>query len=214
MITAFDCETGPLPDEQLKALEPTFEPPGNLKDPTKIAAAIEEKRAAWYERAALSPLTGRILAIGYSDGIVHGAEHSADEGAMIGGFFARVGPLAPKREQLVGWNIHDFDLPFICRRALVHGLSIPPALLPTGHSRFFWPSWLIDLRAIWGFGEHQPAGSLEVVCRTLGLGQKNGDGADFARLYFGTPEERAQALSYLANDLALTAKLAARLGVR
>lgn len=212
-LAIFDIETEPADAAFLKAFEPEFEAPGNLKDPEKIAAAIAAKRAKWIEDAALSPITGRILAIGFRrESSVYW--HEAAEADLIREFFRAVSESAMGAEyKLCGFSIHGFDLPFICRRALVHGIPIPQGLMPNGHARFYWPSWMIDLRAIWGFGELQPHGSLDVVCRLLGLGGKTGEGRDFARLYHGSFEERKQALAYLENDLELTAKLAARLGV-
>lgn len=219
MNLTFDIETGPAPEAELKAFEPEFEPPKNLKDPEKIAAAIAEKRAAWYADAALSPITGRVLAIGYqSESSGRWCEYvglgTLDERTLIARFFEKVRDLnMGANGRLVGFNIHDFDLPFLCRRALALGLRMPAGFMPTGGSRFYWPPWIVDLRAIWSFGQHQPAGSLGVVCRFLGLGEKSGKGADFARPFNGSDEERRTALAYLDNDVRLTALLASRLGI-
>lgn len=68
----FDIETGPLPETELAAMVPAFDPAevktGNLKDRDKVAAKIAEAEAnhrrEFIERAALDPLTGRVLAIG------------------------------------------------------------------------------------------------------------------------------------------------------
>ena len=68
----FDIETGPLPEGELAALLPPFDPAevktGNIKDPAKIAEKIREAEEAhrrdFFDRAALDPLTGRVLAIG------------------------------------------------------------------------------------------------------------------------------------------------------
>src|SRR5665647_1809363 len=60
----FDIETAPLPEAELIPFMPEFEAPGNFKDPEKIKAAIEAKRKAWLEDAALDPMTGCVLCIG------------------------------------------------------------------------------------------------------------------------------------------------------
>ena len=68
----FDIETGPLPENELLAMMPAFDPAdvksGNLKDPAKIAEKIAEAEANhrrdFIGRAALDPLTGRVVAIG------------------------------------------------------------------------------------------------------------------------------------------------------
>lgn len=218
-IQYFDIETEPADAETLKAFEPEFEAPRNLKDAAKIAAAIEEKRADWLERAALSPITGRVLAIGYFQDDALWTEcvgqGKLDERTLIARFFDNVLDCSMgARKKLAGFNIHDFDLPFIVRRALALELPIPSGMLPApGAGRFYWPSWFIDIRDVWGMGEHQPAGSLDVIGRFLGLGGKSGKGADFARLYHGTPEERARAIAYLERDLQLTQQVGRKLGV-
>ena len=71
----FDVETGPLAESELSALLPPFDPAevktGNLKDPAKIAEKLAEAEANhrrdFIERAALDPLTGRVIAIGMLD---------------------------------------------------------------------------------------------------------------------------------------------------
>jgi len=68
MITC-DIETGPLPEDVILSVLPPFDPEdvklGNLKDPVKVAAKIDEARenhaAKFIEKAALSPLTGEVL---------------------------------------------------------------------------------------------------------------------------------------------------------
>ncbi len=63
----FDIETGPRSRAELAECVPTFEAPANWKDPEKIAAYVAQKEAEWFQSAALSALTGRVLAIGYLD---------------------------------------------------------------------------------------------------------------------------------------------------
>ena len=68
----FDIETGPLPESELAAVMPPFDPAevktGNLKDPEKVAAKIAEAEANhrrdFFDKAALDPLTGRVVAVG------------------------------------------------------------------------------------------------------------------------------------------------------
>ena len=68
----FDIETGALPEAELEKSLPPFDPSevktGNMTDPRKIAAKIADAEAKhrrdYFERAALDPLTGRVLAVG------------------------------------------------------------------------------------------------------------------------------------------------------
>lgn len=203
----FDIETGPLPDIKLDALMPDFEPAANLKDPEKIAADLAKKRIKFKEDAALSPLSGRVLAVGFLPD--HGDPPlilaDDDEGlllASVWNHFRTAG--GSRRPTFVGFNIHGFDLPFLVKRSWVNGVDIPPNV----RQGRYWADWLVDLRETWQLGDRQAHGSLDTICRALGLGEKNGSGADFPRLW---KEEREQAVKYLLNDLTLTAKLAARL---
>ena len=68
---------------------------------------------------------------------------------------------------------------------------------------------MIDLRDAWQLGDRQARGSLDVIAKHLGVGTKNGNGADFAKLW---QTDRKQALAYLKNDLELTARVAEALG--
>jgi len=203
----FDIETGPLPDIKLDALMPEFEPAANLKDPDKIAADIAKKKAKFKEDAALSPLTGRVLAVGFQPDfgdppLILCDDDEAKLLDSVWRHFRTAG--GTRRPTFVGFNILGFDLPFLVKRSWVNGVEIPPNV----RQGRYWSDWFVDLREIWQLGDRQAAGSLDAICRALGLGEKNGSGADFARLW---KEDREQAVKYLLNDLDLTARLAARL---
>lgn len=208
--TFFDIETGPLPDDKLRDSMPEFSAPPNWKDADKIAANIEEQRAKWIERAALSPTSGRILAIGYADDDGKPTINAdADEASLIVDFFACARIASGGVGHLVGFNIFGFDLPFIVRRAWMLGIKPPACIMPAPR---YWPSYLFtDLRDVWALGERQPEGSLDSIGRALGIGRKAGSGASFAAAFNGTPEERAGALLYLANDIELTRALYRRI---
>lgn len=208
MLTCvFDIETGPLPDATLVALMPEFEPAANLKDPDKIAADIARKKVKWKEDAALSALTGRVLAVGFLPEFSEAAEiiSNDDEAALLASvwdYFRTAG--GTRRPTFVGFNTFAFDLPFLVRRSWANGVSVPATIRQGRH----WSDWLLDLRDVWQMGDRQASGSLDSICRTLGLGEKSGSGADFARLW---QTDRAAATEYLMKDLSLTAALAGRL---
>lgn len=206
----FDIETGPDLDG---VPEPNFEAPKNYKDPEKIAANIEEQRQKWREDAALSALTGRVLVIGVCFPETVHLLASENEEDVLQGFFDRIQDLKLNHGRLIGWDSHRFDLPFICRRALKHGIMIPQEFRPRAGRRFYWPDWCVDLREIWAWGEYpMPHGSLDTVSRSLlGTGKLDGvTGADFAGLWENL-DTRPKALAYLDRDLKLIAGLAERM---
>lgn len=199
----FDIETGPRPREDIADLCPAFEAPSNYKDAEKIAAYLAEKREAWFADAALSALTGRVLAIGYLDTTTEqtGTFATSDEAADIEAFWA-----ISSGQDLLGFNSNAFDLPFLIRRSWALGITPP---LDLGRGRYL-PPRCIDILDSWRCGVREDRASLDKIARYLGLGAKTGHGADFARLW---AEDRPAALSYLANDIRLTRAVATRLGL-
>lgn len=206
-LAFLDIETGPQLTAVLEHLAPEFEAPANLKDPAKIAAAVARKREDWLADAALSPLTGKVLAVGFlftdksAPVILEG-----DEPDILSATFETIRNCAMgARYHLAGFNIHLFDLPFLTRRAWVHDLKPPPLLA----GRYF-PAWIIDLREVWTFFDRHGAGSLDAIGKALGFGGQHGTGAQFARLY-GHAETKAEAIAHLVRDLELTAQIAGRI---
>jgi hypothetical protein len=74
----------------------------------------------------------------------------------------------------------------------------------------YWSDEMVDLRDAWQLGDRQARGSLDTIAKHLGVGAKNGSGADFAALW---QSDREKATEYLRNDLQLTARVAEALGV-
>ena len=207
MNVIFDIETAPLPESELIQFMPEFEAPANFKDPEKIEAAIAAKRKAWIEDAALSPMTGRVLAVG----LIVGDEFSCisepgTETEILVRFWSAVCGSGGQLQPLVGFNINTFDLPFLIKRSWKRGVSIPVGV----RRGRYWGDQIIDLRDVWQMGDRQAPGSLDTIARHLGVGAKTGSGADFSALW---ETYRTAALAYLRNDLELTKLIAERLGV-
>jgi hypothetical protein len=212
----FDIETGPLPEGELAALLPPFDPAevktGNIKDPDKVAAKIAEAESAhrrdFLDRAALDPLTGRVLAIGmlYLDSrefIVLGDDNEAK---IMREFWMLASGDVGRINQMVGFNSHLFDLPFLIRRSWKHRVPVPFGI----RRGRYWGEEMVDLRDYWQLGDRQARGSLDAIAKYLGVGGKNGDGKAFAQLW---QSDRAQAVAYLRNDVEMTAKVADALGL-
>ena len=212
----YDIETGPLPESELAALLPPFDPmevkTGNLKDPDKVAAKVAEAEANhrrdFFEKAALDPLTGRVVAIGllYPDSgefVVIGHD---DEAATLREFWETTKGEMGRINEMVGFNSNAFDLPFLIRRSWRHRVPVPFGI----RRGRYWSDEMVDLRDAWQLGDRQARGSLDTIAKHLGVGAKNGSGADFAALW---QSDREKATEYLRNDLQLTARVAEALGV-
>ncbi len=201
-VIYFDCETSALPESELLALMPTFEPAKNLVDQAKIAASIEKQKTAFVEKAALSPITGQILCIGLlnENGF---ALIAGDESEMLEAFWGRVQAVCfgtLQARSLVGWCSWHFDLPFLIKRSLKLGVPFPAGLRCNGR----WHPSLVDAMVLWQMGDREAASSLDTVAKFLGLGAKSGNGADFAWLW---KQDNAAAIKYVENDLKLTAAI-------
>lgn len=178
----------------------------------------EQHFANFKANAALSATTGRVLAIGFQsadNGKFAIEDGGGDEAALLAKFWTKYRSCraGDRPRSMVGCNIFQFDLPFVVRRSWILGVEIPDTVIRDGR---FWDAMVfVDLRNVWLLGQrwNDCESSLDTMARALGCGSKNGHGAEFARLWNGTAEERNQAVAYLKNDLAMTAAVAKRLGV-
>jgi len=205
----FDIETGPRPKAELLADLPPFDPEcvkiGNIKDPAKISDKIAEAKlrheSDYVDKAALDALTGQVVAIGYK-----GEESSVqfllgDEAQMLADFWRATSDSRGVPHRVIGFNSSKFDLPFLIRRSWKHRIKIPRQI----RSGRYWSDYMVDLRDIWSLGEYQCRGSLDAVARHLGVGAKNGEGANFAQLL---QVDKERALDYLRNDVELVERIA------
>jgi hypothetical protein len=204
----FDIETGPLPRADIAELMPTFEAPSTWKDPEKIRLYLAEKEATWYQSAALSAVTGRVLAIGILDAYRGDLSYFATghEASDLQAFWAFVAPGGYLAADLIGFNSNRFDLPFLIRRSWRLGIAVPPQFL----AGRYLPNECVDVMDTWRCGVRDDSISLDTLARFLGVGRKSGDGADFAALW---SMDRQAALAYLGNDLCLTLRCALALGL-
>lgn len=227
----FDIETGPLPEPELRAVyhEPTFEEfatecDQRWKEETKRAKWEEAKATGWQrfvDRAALSPLTGRVLAIGYyHPGAMASSEimdARLNEAASLAAFWIDANAVwyAQPSGRLIGHNIFGFDLPFLMRRSWHHDVRVPDWVLE--HKRY-WSPVFVDTMQVWACGDRQTYIKLDALGRFLGCGGKSEGGctgADFARLWLSDNifAERERARAYLERDLELTAEVAEVMGL-
>jgi len=203
-VIVFDIETGPRADAAQFA--PEFEAPANYKDPVKIAAYRAEKMTEWVKSAALSAVTGQVLAIGVREDGRTEIFCSDDEAKMLFSFWDYVSTDGAIRARMVGFYSNRFDVPFLIRRSWRLGVPVPRGIM---HGRYM-NDVFVDLIQVWQLGDYQASINLDTLARWLGVGAKNGDGADFATLL---TSDRAAALAYLENDLEITERCAIALNV-
>jgi hypothetical protein len=237
IIPAFDVRSFPKPLE----FNPALVKYGNTKDEAKRAiklaeeAAKHEKAVADYDRdlenkiadywqeqtekAALSALTGEVLAIGYlgaKEAIDHVGENSkgeiVTERMLLSRFWSQYRALRKDSRKMIGYSIAFFDIPFMVQRSWILGVSVPDTVF-TFPSRYLEPTF-IDLAQVWSASARGQFVKLDTICRAMGVpGKPAGiNGGDFARL-FHDPSTRQEAIDYLSGDLRMTQTVAQRVGL-
>src|SRR5262249_10509615 len=94
-----------------------------------------------------------------------------------------------------------FDFPYLVRRSLVTGISIPRWLPRDGR---FPRHMFCDLAEVWACGDRSETISLDRLARLCGLPGKSNSGTDFAGLW---AEDHNAAIAYVRKDLELTLQL-------
>jgi DNA polymerase III epsilon subunit-like protein len=209
MQTIIDIETAGLPIEQIDHLAPTFTAPANYKDADKIAANIAEQRMEWFKRAALSPMTGKIVAIGYKVPKQSPVLHVADETELLTEFWRNLQEPNADVNQFIGHNILGFDIPFIIRRSWANKIRVPATVQ---NGRYLNERRFIDTMTAFQCGNRtEKFHSLDTVAKFMGFaGKTEAIGAQFAEILATDPK---RALAYLAADLQAVEDIAKRMGL-
>ena len=94
------------------------------------------------------------------------------------GFMSKSG-LYSARPQMVGFNIRSFDMPWIRHHAYKFRLDRLAEFTP-------WQRYdkiVLDLREVWTGGDLRAKGTLNEICRFLGLGKKLADGGKVFKMW-------------------------------
>ena len=205
----YDLECTSKPESELESLMPEFQASGVLKDPAKILADIAAKKQKWMDDAALSAITGQLLCIAISEsgnkGVIDGTEEE-----ILREFWNHCSSLKEESAGaciFVGYNSHSFDLPWLIRKSWLLGVTVPSWLR---RGRYF-SDLCVDLREVWQCGDrNESTGGLNGLAKAFGVGEKNGSGKHFGKLW---NEDREAALAYALQDIALTEAIAMKMGV-
>ena len=205
----FDIETQSLTAEELLPRQPQFEARSNIKDPAKIEADIKAKKEAWVNKAALDPYTGRVIAIGWcvDDGDIicehyNGSKESGHEFNILTDFWSKY--QENPNHYFCGFNILNFDIPFLVRRSYCLGVRVPKdvngvfSFAQTNSRRM--NSRFLDLMDFWRLGNFQDRISLSNFAVHCGFKPKERSGKDFAELL---SRDLKAATEYLKYDVTL-----------
>lgn len=136
-------------------------------------------------KAVLYPEFGKIvcIVIGYLD---------QDEklklktlcGRLEKPLLSEAGAILSKFQSLVGHNAKNFDYPYLCKRMMINGITIPQVLNIAGKKP--WEITLEDTMEMWAYGQFKATCSLDLLAHCLGLPSPKQEisGADVGRIYW------------------------------
>jgi len=174
-------------------------------------------------RAGIYAEFGRVIAIGIGrfetdeDGFPRFNSHvfaQEDEHELLVAFRRHMVNIDSVNLRLCAHNGKEFDFPYLCRRMIVNGLPLPPALDMSGRKP--WEVGHIDTMEYWKFGDHKQFTSLELLAEILGLPAcKSGmDGSMVRRVYY-EEGDLDRIIRYCASDVRTLAEVYLRLrGIR
>ncbi len=91
-----------------------------------------------------------------------------DEKVILSDFFTMLDAhYSQSHHRLCGHNIIEFDIPYLCRRGVVHGLRLPSILHVQGKK----PREIqhLDTLEMWKFGDRKNYTSLDLLCHVMGV---------------------------------------------
>lgn len=209
---SFDLESLPLASSLAEPYpEEDRDPPANYKSEDAIARWREKDQAAWAEarvkECSLNPRLGRVCAIGYADEnghLSHVAEDEADEHLLLRGFWDSVA----EREEVIGWNSHGFDFPFLVTRSILLGIRPKVTTAPYLRRYSYYPHFDVKMALLnWPSG-YTKGNGLDEWAKAFGLEGKSAHGSEVYGMAQRGEWEKIGA--YAADDARLTWEVSQR----
>lgn len=179
-----------------------------------LARARDLLLAKITDKAALSPETGRVLAMTFFNPSWVQPEMLLgrhDERECIKSGLALIENALLSGQLVLGFHIALFDLPFLFNRCAYLGIRIPQTLGYWQGDRWYWSRLFVDLLNVWRWGRHGEFISLDRLARAAGITGKERTGRDFAALLEADPEA---ARAYCFTEMRQMVEIAERYGLR
>ena len=134
-----------------------------------------------------------------------------DEKIILQDFIAALQKMETNNNKwsFTGHNIKEFDIPFICRRLLINGLSIPPFL--DFQNMKPWETNMIDTFQYWRFGDYKHYTSLKLLAASLNVPSPKDDidGSMVGDVYW-KEKNLERIVTYCQKDVVTTANIVLR----
>ena len=169
----------------------------------------------YHERAGIYAEFGKIIVIGVAKfietetgelGLKTKAYYGDDEAALLCEFKKMIEKLDPVNMKLCAHNGKEFDYPYLCRRLLINGISLPAALNIMGKKS--WEVQHLDTLDMWKFGDYKHYTSLDLLATIFNIPtSKDGiDGSQVNRVYH-QESNLTRIKDYCIRDVVVLAQL-------
>ncbi len=110
-----------------------------------------------------------------------------------------------------GHNIKEFDIPFLCRRMVVHRIPLP-AILQISGKKPWELHYLLDTMDMWKFGDYKHYTSLDLLANILHIPSPKDDidGSEVGRVYWEA-QDLERIARYCEKDVRTVARVFLRL---
>lgn len=115
-----------------------------------------------------------------------------------------------KNFRFAGHNIREFDIPYICRRLIIHQIALPDFLPHSGAKP--WEVSMFDTMQVWKFGDYKNYISLDLLAYTLNVPTPKNDiaGKDVTRVFY-EEKDLPRIAKYCAKDVSAVANIYLRM---
>ena len=186
-----------------------------LKKSERLKAEHENEEEQYFNHAGIYAEFGKIICI--SVGIFNMKEelhfriksiYNDDEKLLLLEFSELLNQhySRSRRFQFCGHNIREFDIPYLCRRMLIHGLTLPAILDISGKKPY--EIAMLDTMQLWRFGDYKNFTSLKLLAALFDIESPKDDieGKDVGRVYW-QEKDLSRIVTYCQKDVLTVAQL-------
>ena len=169
----------------------------------------------YHERAGIYAEFGKIVCVAVGKfietetgelGLKTKAYYGDNETALLSEFKTMIEKMDPVNLKLCAHNGKEFDYPYLCRRMLINGIPLPPALNIMGKKS--WEVQHLDTLDMWKFGDYKHYTSLDLLASLFNIpSSKDGiDGSQVNSVYY-QDNDLSRIKDYCIQDVVVLAQL-------
>lgn len=156
-----------------------------------------------YDKAGIYAEFGKVICIsvGYiKDGTIRIKSFAGDDEHEVLSGFRELLNTRFRDFYLCAHNGKEFDFPYLCRRMLINGISLPASLDIAGKKPWEIPH--LDTMELWKFGDYKHYTSLELLAAVFGIPTPKDDikGSDVSRVYW-QEKDLQRIVTYCQKDV-------------